>query len=177
MFPPIKCAIILAIASFTACHSTAQLAQTPPSQNPIPTTVNNQDTPTDFQKEMLQRVNTLRATGCKCADKKMPPVSSLAWNTQLEDAAIRHAADMATHNRFNHVGSDGSEVDKRATDAGYKWSDIGENIAFGYFNVEKVVLGWINSPGHCKQMMNPDFKEMGAAQNGTYWVQVFGKQL
>jgi hypothetical protein len=34
--------------------------------------------------------------------------------------------------------------------------------------------GWFKSPGHCKNLMNPAFKEIGIALYNTYWVQDFG---
>jgi len=37
-----------------------------------------------------------------------------------------------------------------------------------------VMQGWFHSPGHCKNLMNPAFKEIGIAENNTYWVQDFG---
>ena len=43
------------------------------------------------------------------------------------------------------------------------------------------MAGWLASPGHCSNIMNPDFTEMGAAYAidkssaaGSYWTQVFG---
>ncbi len=169
----------ITFALFFSCRSNSQqLNKTViPVSNQTPNPNANMLTLDHFQQEMLNRVNQLRASGCMCGGQKMQPVGSLRWNGLLEQAAIRHAEDMKDHNFFNHKGSDGTEVDKRATEAGYNWSNIGENIAFGYPDMPQVIKGWIKSPGHCKQMMNPAFKEMGAAQDDTYWVQVFGKQL
>ncbi len=123
---------------------------------------------------MLAAVNTLRQTGCTCGDKQMPPAEPLRWNELLARAARAHAADMSNGQFFSHTGSDGSSVAIRASKAGYKWSWIGENIAIGYSTISEVVDGWRSSPGHCRNMMNPYFYEMGAARNGAYWVQVFG---
>jgi uncharacterized protein YkwD len=56
-----------------------------------------------------------------------------------------------------------------------------ENIAAGQMTADTVVQGWINSPGHCANIMSPAFSEMGAAfvvnnqsSQGIYWAQVFG---
>ena len=70
----------------------------------------------------------------------------------------------------------------RATAAGYRWVRVGENIASGQRTVEDAVASWLDSPGHCANIMNPAFTEMGAAyainpqsRNRTaYWTQVFG---
>jgi uncharacterized protein YkwD len=88
---------------------------------------------------------------------------------------------MARYDYFSHTGRDGSTVDSRATRAGYRWRAIGENIAAGQMDADAAVRGWINSPGHCANIMSPAFREMGAAfvvntqsSQGIYWTQVFG---
>ena len=46
---------------------------------------------------------------------------------------------------------------------------------------EDAVAGWIKNPGHCANLMNPAFTEMGVAfavdprsEMGVYWTQAFG---
>jgi uncharacterized protein YkwD len=130
----------------------------------------------DFRADMLSYVNAVRARGCRCGGKYVAPVQPLKWNELLEIAAIQHAKDMAKHNYFDHIGSDGSEIDTRVEDAGYKWMEVGENIAYGQQSIRQVILDWIKSPSHCFQLMNPRVQEIGAARNGKYWVQDFGKK-
>jgi uncharacterized protein YkwD len=124
----------------------------------------------NIKAEILEEVNRVRQAGCKCGEKEMPPVGELSWSDKLEKAAIRHAADIAEHEHFDHTGTDGSSLSDRVNAVGYKWSLIGENISWGYSSAEDVVEGWISSEGHCHNMMNPAFKEMGTARKGTYWV-------
>ena len=50
---------------------------------------------------------------------------------------------------------------QRVTLAGYVWSTTGENIAAGYRTPAEVVAGWIGSPGHCVNLMNPAYKHLG----------------
>ncbi|MDX1940768.1 MAG: CAP domain-containing protein [Saprospiraceae bacterium] len=128
-----------------------------------------------FQEDFLKSVNALRVQGCKCGSSSMPPVAPITWNDQLAEAAQRHANDMAKNDHFDHTGTDGSSSAQRISDAGYKWRSVGENIAWGYQDIKAVVAGWVKSKGHCQNMMSADYTEMGAAQNGTYWVQTFGK--
>jgi uncharacterized protein YkwD len=130
----------------------------------------------DLREDILTAVNQLRASGCRCGGKLMPPVPPVRWNSQLEAAAARHAKDMADHNHFDHIGTDGSEFDRRITETGYKWREVGENIAYGYETVNTVMVGWIKSVTHCRQMMSGKVDEMGVAKNGKYWAQEFGKQ-
>jgi uncharacterized protein YkwD len=147
---------------------TSQPVKIPPSVSRVETG--------DFRTNMLAAVNKLRASGCRCGGKQMPPVPPLRWNNQLEAAAMRHANDMASNGHFDHIGTDNSEFDDRISATGYKWMEIGENIAFGYDMISTTIQGWINSTSHCKQMMSPKVDELGAAKNGKYWVQEFGKQ-
>ncbi len=123
---------------------------------------------------MLEEVNKLRRFGCKCGEEFMPPVPSLVWNKKLELAAGRHVIDMYGNDLTSHRGSNGSLPDDRIKGAGYEWALCGENVASGFYSVKDVVNGWKSSPGHCRNMMDADFREMGAARKGTYWVQNFG---
>ncbi len=127
-----------------------------------------------LDKEILLRlVNEVRAAGCNCGGDQMPAVASLAWNSLLEKAALDHSLDMDQNNFFSHTGSNGSTAGERLTKAGFVWRSFGENIAKGYTNEQAVVEGWINSPGHCKNIMNGKFTLMGVAKSGAYWTQVF----
>ena len=95
-------------------------------------------------------------------------------------AAHAHATDMARHSLFEHRGSDGSQPSDRATRAGYRWRTVAENIAAGARDAKTVVQGWLDSPGHCVNIMGPQYTEMGVAfvhvpteEPDTYWTQVF----
>lgn len=126
---------------------------------------------------MLQLVNAARTKGCNCGSTYMQPVSPVTWNDKLEQAALNHSIDMTTNNFFSHTGSNGSTPATRITAAGYQWSAIGENIAMGYPDEKAVVDGWLSSEGHCKNIMNGGFTEMGVARDGKYWTQEFGKPM
>ncbi len=142
---------------------------------------NKPTAPTRFddsaKQEMLRQVNHLRAQGCQCGRKYMPPVGPLAWNSRLEKAAIGHAIDMEQHDFFAHKGSNGSDIGARAKKAGYKWTAIGENIAEGYGDFEETLLAWKDSPGHCINLMRGGYSEMGVALVGDIWVQNLGDPL
>ncbi|MFG2361568.1 CAP domain-containing protein [Streptomyces mirabilis] len=102
--------------------------------------------------------------------------SPLTLNAKLSKAAQDHSADMASHQNMSHTGSDGSDPGQRITTAGYTWSAYGENVAFGYSTPEAVMAGWMSSPGHKRNILDCDFKEIGVglAQPGSYWTQDFG---
>lgn len=130
---------------------------------------------------ILDLVNAARAQARNCGAQYFGAAPPLAWNAQLALAALAHSSDMAEHRQFSHHGSDGSEAAQRATRAGYRWRHIGENIAAGQTSPQEAVQGWIDSPGHCANLMNPQFREMGAGYAVShvrfpgfpYWTQVF----
>ena len=135
----------------------------------------------EVQARVLALVNDARSRPQRCGDKVFAPAPPLRLNPTLQGIANTHAADMARNNYFSHTGRDGSTVDGRATRAGYPWRAIGENIAAGQLGADAAVRSWLNSPGHCANIMSPAFSEMGAAfvvnkrsSQGIYWAQVLG---
>ncbi|HYE96174.1 MAG TPA: CAP domain-containing protein [Rubricoccaceae bacterium] len=133
------------------------------------------DDPADAWSEMLTAVNAARAEGRACGSTWYEAAPPLAWNGRLARAARVHVEDMAAHDFFSHTGSDGSRVDDRVERQGYDWRRLGENIARNQFTVEEVVSQWIESPGHCANLMHPSFTELGAAEVDRHWGQVFGR--
>ena len=131
-------------------------------------------------RTILRAANAARAQARSCGGQDFPPAPPLKWNPTLGEAALDHSRDMAHEAILSHQGSDGSTTGKRATRAGYVWTTVGENIMLGVGTAEEAVAGWVNSPGHCVNLMNPAFSEMGAAyaidneQRGgnIYWTQV-----
>lgn len=137
----------------------------------------------DFREQALARVNAYRAAGASCgASGTFPPAPALAWNDALTQASVVHSDDMVARNFFSHTGSDGSSAGQRATAAGYVWSTWGENIAAGQQGVDSVMAAWLASPGHCANLMNARFRDIGlacvsgTASNSyrTYWTMTLG---
>ena len=123
---------------------------------------------------LLKLVNDVRQSGCTCGTTVMPAVAPLTWNDQLAKAAYDHSKDMQLNNYFSHTGLDGSSPGSRMTAEGYIWKTYGENIANGFTTEQSVMNGWLGSEGHCKNIMNAGFKEIGAGRESNYWTQVFG---
>ncbi|QIB51744.1 CAP domain-containing protein [Pseudomonas sp. OIL-1] len=135
-------------------------------------------------KAVLARVNEARSSPQTCGNTEYQAAPALQWDAKLAAAALEHSEDMAEQGYFSHTGRDGRQVDSRARDHGYQYSRIGENIAAGQGAVEQVVQGWLASPGHCSNIMESSYTEMGAAYalggdgEGTIvWTQVFGTPL
>jgi uncharacterized protein YkwD len=130
---------------------------------------------------VLELVNQARASARSCGSQMYKPAQPLRWNDSLALAAFLHAEDMARHNYFSHEGRDGSNPGQRVERIGYRYRAAGENIAGGQRTPEETVAGWMKSPGHCVNVMNASFTEMGAAfatdlrsEYGVYWAQAFG---
>jgi len=131
-------------------------------------------------QRVLELVNTARAEPRRCGDKAFNAARPLSRSAVLTKAALLHAEDMARYNYFSHGGRDGSTPSGRVTRVGYKFRATGENIAAGPSTPEGAVAAWLKSPGHCANLMNPAYSEMGIAfavdrnsQFGVYWAQVF----
>lgn len=133
---------------------------------------------------MLALVNQARASSRVCGSTQYPAAGPLTWNMKLFAASERHSADMAYNNFFSHTGSDGSTFAQRITAAGYSYRAAAENIAAGQRSVADVVQGWIQSPGHCANIMNANLSELAVAcvsssgsQYGTYWTMELGRPM
>lgn len=126
-------------------------------------------------QQLLDLVNDVRTSGCDCGGEWYPPVAPVSWNNTLEDAAYNHSVWMEQNRSLSHSGAGGSNAGNRIDAAGYNWQVYGENIAEGYSNEDDVMAGWLASTGHCDNIMNPDFTEMGVAVSGGYWTQVFAR--
>lgn len=134
-----------------------------------------------LQQEILTYLNAARARSCLCGTTTYAPVPALALSTKLTSASDKFALDLATYNYFSHTGRDGSRPWDRMTREGYIWRAAGENIAAGCTTARAVVDGWLKSPGHCANIMIPNFREVGVGYAYTttstykaYWVTDFG---
>jgi uncharacterized protein YkwD len=127
----------------------------------------------------LALVNEARSRGTRCGGRVFAPAPPVRLSGTLAGVAFGHAADMAQHNYFEHEDLAGHTPADRVRAMGYKEKLVGENIAYGPASVEEAVQGWLNSPDHCENIMDPRFAEMGiasaagrASRHGLYWVQV-----
>lgn len=147
-----------------------QASPTPePKPQPKPETNNTTAGNTQlsaFQNQVAQLVNQERAKA---------GLQPLVVKMDLTKVAQIKAEDMATNKYFSHTSPTyGSPFDMMKK-FGINYTRAGENIAMGYTTPESVMEGWMNSPGHKANILNPNFKEIGIgyAANGNYWVQMF----
>ncbi len=122
---------------------------------------------------MLTIVNAERAkAGC-------PAVTA---DDRLTVAARAHSADMAARNYFSHTTPEGVQFATRITEAGYRWSGAGENIAKGQRTPQAVMTSWMNSAGHKANILNCGFQNLGVgvaadATGALLWTQDFASPL
>ena len=120
----------------------------------------------NFAVEVLNLVNAERA-------RVGSPPLRLAQDL-MQCSAIR-ARELTVY--FSHTRPDGSKWDTALRNKGRTW---GENIAAGYPSAAAVVDCWMNSAGHRKNILNPNFRELGVGyfydantDYKTFWVQNF----
>lgn len=138
----------------------------------------------DWQVEgqkLLALINAARAQPRACGAQSFAAAAPLSWNAVLGGTAEAHSRAMANRNFFSHLSEDGRTPGDRAELAGYAGGQVGENIAAALPAPRRVVDGWLASPGHCANLMNPQFTELGAAyavdpqsDAAIYWTAMFG---
>jgi uncharacterized protein YkwD len=157
----------LVATAFSACALAADAVVTRAS----PATVN---------ARVVELVNAARSHARKCGSERFAAAPSLNVSRTLAEAARDHARDMARKKFFEHLGSDGSQPKDRVLRAGYQPRLSGENIAYGPESAEEAVAGWLASPGHCANIMDSRFRDIGVGvatgrkRGQIYWVQTFG---
>lgn len=124
-------------------------------------------TPADVSlaEEVLRLVNQHRA------EANLEPV---VLNDNLSAAAADHSRDMNELNFFDHVSPVAGKEQFFQRAANFGTSARSENIALGHPTAAAVVDGWINSPGHRANILDPLVTRMGLGVEGIYWTQMFG---
>jgi hypothetical protein len=107
------------------------------------------------------------------AAQSLPP---LQWDEALAKAAHKHANRMAFYNLLSHQLNDEPDLQERLTEAGARFGSIAENIAVGA-SPETIHDGWMHSPGHRGNILNPNLTAVGIAAvratGGLFAVQDF----
>src|SRR5207249_132434 len=105
-------------------------------------------------------------------------LSVLQWDDALFKAARQHALLMLNLNRLEHQLPSESNLEGRLAEAGVRFSVIAENIAIGP-NPQTIHAGWMDSPGHRKNILDPRLTSVGIAAvrgpGGLFAVQDFSQ--
>lgn len=125
-------------------------------------------------RDMIEAINAERAK------RDLKPLRTSASLMQVADF---YACRLVDGRFFDHEDPfDGSTVDTRATDFGYAFYQIGENLAAQQPSVADAMASLMRSPTHRANILDPVYTEIGVAvklggEHGIYWVQEFGRPI
>lgn len=102
----------------------------------------------------------------------------MAGNGRLDLSAQAWTNEMVSHHAFSH----GADFASRISAVGFDWSNVGENIAAGFQTPASVVRAWMQSTGHCQNILSPVYRMVGTGVSGGApegndsgtWTQDFG---
>lgn len=137
-----------------------------------------------FEEEVLLLVNETRSQPADCGvEGQFAAAAPVTMNPILRCSSRLHSLDMFERDYFDHNTPDGIDPFERMAEAGFVGSGGGENIALGQSTPEEVMAAWMDSDGHCANVMRAAFDTIGvgyhpgAGQRGigsNYWTQNFG---
>lgn len=122
--------------------------------------------PTDLLQQLLDAHNQARTS------RGLLP---LRLNNKLNASAGGHAVWMAQHQVMSHnegLAGPGARISAQ----GYSAVTWGENIAEGYSTVQAVMTGWMHSTGHRRNILTPEYRDVGFGMIDSYWCADFGSQ-
>lgn len=112
-------------------------------------------------------------------ERRKAGVKPLVLSDELMRAAAVRSQEVTKV--FSHTRPDGTPFSSIVSRHGRR---IGENIGGGYQTPEEVVDSWMHSEGHRKNILHPDFTELGVgytyeenSQYKHYWVQIFRRPM
>jgi uncharacterized protein YkwD len=175
-------AAAVSFGGFTGLQAASAMGPAP-TVAAAPTALSGDAQQDAFEAEVLRLTNEARSKARRCGGKRYRATKPLRWNATLAATAHAHSTDMATRDYFSHYAPGGVSPFQRMRAAGYRYRAAGENIAAGRSLADpaSVVRAWLNSPGHCRVIMNPKYRELGvgrvdgAGRWTVYWTQNFGR--
>lgn len=120
-----------------------------------------------FEQQVVDLVNQ---------EREKQGLKSLTLNKKLSDVARTKSKDMMDKGYFDHNSPTYGSPFDMMKQFGIEYTTAGENIAKGQQSPEDVMNAWMNSDGHRKNILNPDFTEIGVGYvkgDTTYWTQQF----
>ena len=101
----------------------------------------------------------------------------------LQSASDEKALDMAVKKYFAHNSPQGQKPWYWIEKNHYDFSSAGENLAINYTNAKDLLAAWLESPEHRKNLLNPDYQDIGVGVKNFYYqgreytlvVQMFGQ--
>ncbi|MDY0942903.1 CAP domain-containing protein [Priestia megaterium] len=120
-----------------------------------------------FEQKVVDLVNQ---------EREKQGLKPLTLNKKLSDVARTKSKDMMEKGYFDHNSPTYGSPFDMMKQFGIEYTTAGENIAKGQQSPEEVMNAWMNSDGHRKNILNPDFTEIGVGYvkgDTTYWTQQF----
>lgn len=146
-------------------------AEAPPvKENPVPkvagmnASTKTETTPTcsgNLSQAFLCLLNQYRAE---------KGLSTLTYNSSLNQAALGHSSWMNTTGIFSHTGQDGSRMTDRCAAIGARC--LAENLAENILEAQKLLNSWKANPGHNKNLLGP-YTQAGIGVDGPYVTLLF----
>ncbi len=144
---------------------------------PLPAAFAQETAPQTVRTALSQRAQ--RMLGLVNNERKKAGAPALtANNSALQRAADIRAKEISA--LFSHSRPDGQSCFTVFNEVNLSPLAAGENIAynFGYADTVAITMeGWMNSPGHRANILNPDFQQIGIGlyenSGRYYWVQLF----
>jgi uncharacterized protein YkwD len=159
-------------SSGTSLSEAASSGDDEPSPSPLQRRLREIES---MEQQCLDEVNRLRrASGLR----------SLDFSPELLQVARDYSRRMAEEKFFSHVDPGGQSVKQRIERSNIRWRMVGENLASvnGYINpVAASLHGWMESPGHRSNILDPGFRLSAVGvwitTNGTvYFTEIFLRQ-
>nr|WGD90283.1 CAP domain-containing protein [Bacillus subtilis] len=119
-----------------------------------------------YEKKVVELTN---------AERQKQGLKPLQIDETLSKSARAKSQDMKDKNYFDHQSPTyGSPFDMMKS-FGISYKTAGENIAKYQKTPEEVVKAWMNSEGHRKNILNPNFTHIGVGyvESGSIWTQQF----
>ena len=141
-----------------------------PVQKPV-----NQQTPSNNNQEVKIPAAVQEVVDLTNKERAKEGLKALQIDVKLTQSAQAKSQDMKNKNYFDHTSPTyGSPFDQMKS-LGITYKSAGENIAMGQRSAAEVVDGWMKSPGHRENIMNPSFTHIGVglSDSGFYWTQQF----
>lgn len=109
-------------------------------------------------------------------ERKKAGLRLYVMDADLQIVARKHSADMVKRNYFSHTNLKGESPFDRLKNAKIKYTKAAENLA-EHISVQEIHKSLMNSPGHRKNIMNPQLGKLGIgivnSKNGLMATQVF----
>lgn len=105
----------------------------------------------EAEQEILELINM---------ERERAGLSPLALDESLSEVARKHSFDMWHRQYFSHNNPEGETPFDRMVEGEADFSRAGENLALAR-TVRRAHVGLMNSPGHRKNILDPEFRRIG----------------